>query len=100
MNIYEEKFYRVSLAGFKPTIVRLKKISNSQYVCFFMSLVYINNYKTLGFQVEIKDNIASFTNEGIAPLDFLIPFWDYIFNKIDTPDYIFTIHGFEDDQID
>lgn len=95
MNIYEVNYYQVLVTGFKPTIMRLKKVTDLKYVFFFTNSEYINQFETLGFQVEIKDDIVSFSNKGNAPTNFLINVWDQVYSKINSPDYIVKIENIE-----
>jgi hypothetical protein len=97
MNKYEINYYIVFLSGFNPTIIRLKKVSSLKYVCFFTNSDYINQFDTLGFQVEINDDIVSFKNMGNAPLEFLLNVWDQIYSKINSPDYVVKIENIEED---
>jgi hypothetical protein len=97
MNKYEVNYYIVAVSGFKETIIRLKKVSNLKYICFFTNTDYINQFDTLGFMVEINDDIVSFRNSGVAPKDFLLNAWDQIYNKINSPDYVVKIENIEED---
>lgn len=97
MNNYEVNYYIVSVTGFKQTIMRLKKISNLKYICFFTNTDYINQFDALGFQVDINDDIVRFRNSGNTPTDFLLQVWDQIYNKINSPDYVVKIENIEED---
>ncbi len=97
MNKQEVTYFIVSVSGYKPTIIRLKKISSLKYFCFFTNSDYINQFDTLGFQVEIHDDIVGFKNKGNAPLEFLLNVWDQIYSKINSPDYVVIIENIEED---
>jgi hypothetical protein len=75
-------------------LIRVRKISNSRYVCFYISENLVYKFETLGFVVYIgKDNSLLFKNGWNTPSKILEEIWLQISAKIDFPDRTLEIKG-------
>lgn len=98
MNKYKIPFYLVRVSGDKPasTLIRVNKINDLKYVCYYFSKDLIHQFGIQGFVVNLKENnFKEFSNYGSAGIDFLINIWEQIDSKIDDPDYVIDIEGFD-----
>lgn len=97
MNVYKINYYLVEINNpqLNKILIRVKKISKTRFVCFFISENLVSEFETLGFVVDIDINeMAVFKNSGITPISILENVWSQIYLKIDFPDHELEIKGF------
>jgi hypothetical protein len=82
-------YYRVTVEGYKPTEISVKRIEETTYFCRFNCINFINEFNVFGFIVEAhKYGEHSFISHGDKNAeDFIQKAWNMIFLRLDTPDY-------------
>lgn len=77
------------------TQIRVQRIDEATYVCYFTDREYVLKYKTVGFicSKNIETGFTSFSGDGGAPFDLLLDIWVQVELKLDDPDMTLTINS-------
>jgi hypothetical protein len=65
------KIYNVNPTGFKPTTIQVKEVKPRVFVCRFLDVRPINEFKAMGFTAVIGKIRTAIQNNPTTPLNQL-----------------------------
>ena len=90
-NLREIKIYNVTLNGYKPTTIQVRKMQTEAFICYFLDPIVISEFKTIGFKVCYINGIENFSLTGNLNLNYAENIWEKFIEKKDKPDIDFAI---------
>lgn len=95
---YEMKFFKVTINQ-RIAFIQLQTYPDNKYIVKFLNDEYsdfINSFKAFGFGViAISNKPVKFELKGDVTNEIALEVWDNIANRLDTPDYLMNIEGFD-----
>lgn len=80
------KIYNIEPFGFKTTSIQVKEIEPGVFICRFLDVIVINEYKTTGFKVIYTNHVERFLLNGLLTLEYATKVWNEYMIKNDNPD--------------